>query len=80
MNKEKVWYYIQNISFRCIRPFATTLTKTVRYKFTCIHALKCSMKIILTFNFNTVGEKLFDSLSFSSATMTYHLPYLISLK
>lgn len=80
MNKEKVRYQIQNISFCRIRPFTAVLTKAVRYKFACIHPFQCSVKIVLSLNFNTVGEKLLNSLSFGSATMTYHLSYLIPLK
>lgn len=80
VNEEYIRNHIKNVSFCCVGSLAATLTKTVRYKLSCVHAFKGRMQIIFTLYFNTVSEKLLDPLSLGSTTVTDHLRYLISLE
>ena len=75
MHEEYIWYFIQNVSFSCVRTVSTGLAQAVRYQLSSMHAVKSSMKIVLPFNLHTVAEECLKTLSLGSTGVTDHLSY-----
>lgn len=80
VDEEDVRNFIQYIPFGCVRPPLTRLAQAVAYELASMHALQSRMQVVLSFNLNTVGEKLLDPLPFCPAIMADHLSNLVSLE